>query len=1701
MPPRRSLTQLRWLIWKNLKLKRRSLVLSVVEVLFPIMIVVVFSVIKSFVHNQNIPSLTFAPVRPPTLGEASPFLAGLAGQFFAWGPSGDPLAQQVIARIREAGDRGSGNGTGRLPPFLAFETEDDLRRHVEGNSTAEVWGAVWFPAGGLSALNATGTSNGTLRYTVRCPVNLLPDARKTVLTDPLSLIGQTSVDPDLPLDTSSPTEQYMRAGFLSVQQSVDLALLELALGPEEAPRVVPLPIRNATGSRLQRFPQPAFIVNTFAQAVQNIFSFLMIATFMISVRFLCSDVVLEKERRIREGLLIMGMRGWTNLAAWWITAAGTMGTTMLVVCIIFKVGKLFERADFSLLLIFYLLFMTATVSFAFCIAAFFSKARTAGIVSMLFFLMCNIPANFFSKGSPLDSSSGSAFAKTAACLLAPTAFSLGNGIIAQREVEGSGVTWSNLHKGDFTFATVLVMLCLDTAINIVLAWYLDKVVPGEFGAAHKPWFCFNPRYWFPAAPRSQAEVERTDLFSTTEMRRRNEEGGAVCEPEDPSLASRTSVRIRGLSKTFPNKDRGGPPLQALRGLSLDMYDGQVFCLLGPNGAGKTTTINILTGLLAPTGGDALVYGRSVADSIDQVREITGFCPQHDILFDRLTVKEHLMLVAGLKGVPADELDREVASKILEVGLVDKTDALSSDLSGGMKRRLSVAMAFVGGSKIVHLDEPNSGIDVLARRMIWSMIERNTAGRTIILTTHAMDEAERLGHKIAIVAKGRLRCSGGSLFLKAKFGVGYNLGLVRRENQPEAPLLEAVRAKVPAVKALTAHGMESTFLLPLTASPAFPELFDELDQRGPALGVQSYGISVTTLEEVFIKIAEEDDTAAAAAAAAAGGAPSIGTTPNTTSTDPSSLAAPLMEGGHGISGSRRRGWRQQLKAMLVKRALVSKRDKRGVLMQLVLPCAFILLGAVVIKSFPKTDLNKGQAITFTPQLYGAEMPFANGTGDYNASVTAAEAAHLRAEGYGLIPHGSPLELLASLGKEDATALGLKIGATAAWGNAANASGAFGPTGLYSGRAVHAGPMLLASLNAALMGALTGRNLSLEVTNDPLPRTPGNPAIDVLFLISSSILSFYVVMSLSFLGAVVTSNAVKERETKAKHQQLVSGVNRRMYWLSNYLCDLGLFVLPLVVAVAVFMGLNVTAFTGPALPAVVAVLVAFGLAVFPLAYSFSFAFQKHTTAQTVTLMFFLFGGLVCIIVSYVLYILGLQDNGKKYRDIGTLLKYPFFLLPNYAVGKALLDLSAQSMLDIQFKGFPSYKRPSSFSWRLCGGPIIFLLVEVAAYWALAFYLERRSTVSSRPSASAAPLLAQGESDPNHPKHPVDEDVLAEKQRVEARYTASGRQAVSSGAGSDPDLVSVVRLRKVYPASATAPPKVAVQSLSFGIHRGECFALLGPNGAGKSTALGVLTGELAPTAGTAWLSGHDILDSFEDICDELGFCPQADALLDLLTPREHLVLYARIKGVPEPMIPRCVDAMIHKVDLSSHADKLSKDLSGGNKRKLSLANALIGDPQILFVDEASTGVDPVSRRKLWDVIAEFQVGRAVVLTTHYLEEAEATSSRIGIMVAGELRAIGSPQHLKSRFGRGYLIEVNTHRPEQTEGVRALLEAALPGIRVIESHSSHSKYEVGQTGNSLGKMFRLIETNKNDLGIREFAVSQPTLEQIFINFARDQE
>jgi ABC-2 type transport system ATP-binding protein len=286
-------------------------------------------------------------------------------------------------------------------------------------------------------------------------------------------------------------------------------------------------------------------------------------------------------------------------------------------------------------------------------------------------------------------------------------------------------------------------------------------------------------------------------------------------------------------------------------------------------------------------------------------------------------------------------------------------------------------------------------------------------------------------------------------------------------------------------------------------------------------------------------------------------------------------------------------------------------------------------------------------------------------------------------------------------------------------------------------------------------------------------------------------------------------------------------------------------------------------------------------------------------------------------------------------------------------------------------------------------------------------------------------------------------------------------------------------------------AVDDVNFYIPKGEIFGLLGPNGAGKTTTIRMLCGILQPTDGTGTVLGFDIKKDPEEIKKRIGYMSQKFSLYDDLTAQENIEFYAAIYGVPRDERGDRIDELIEMAGLNDHRRELTKNLSGAWRQRLALACAIAHKPPMLFLDEATAGVDPVSRREFWDLIYEMAgQGVSVLATTHYMDEAEYCNT-IGIMYRGELIALSSPDDLRDRIP-GVLYQLDCNHPRQATALLdvlpGVLDAAIHGVQV---------HVLLESEKELKRIQRELKTA--NIQIDQIEAIQPSLEDIFISMVEE--
>jgi ABC-2 type transport system ATP-binding protein len=309
-------------------------------------------------------------------------------------------------------------------------------------------------------------------------------------------------------------------------------------------------------------------------------------------------------------------------------------------------------------------------------------------------------------------------------------------------------------------------------------------------------------------------------------------------------------------------------------------------------------------------------------------------------------------------------------------------------------------------------------------------------------------------------------------------------------------------------------------------------------------------------------------------------------------------------------------------------------------------------------------------------------------------------------------------------------------------------------------------------------------------------------------------------------------------------------------------------------------------------------------------------------------------------------------------------------------------------------------------------------------------------------------------------------------------------------DDEVISTRDLRKQF--RSKKGPVDAVRGVSFDVHRGEIFGFLGPNGAGKTTTMRMLTTLLPIEEGTATVTGVDVAREPQTVRERIGYVSQLGGADELATGRENLILQGRLYGDSLATVTARADRLMDILDLSEFAARRVKTYSGGQRRRLDVALGIVHEPQVLFLDEPSTGLDPQNRANLWEHIEELrQLGTTIFLTTHYLEEADALCDRLVIMDHGEVVAEGTPRDLK-RDVSGDSVVLDLHADDGTLARARDVVAAEPYVRELSLDGTQLRCYVEDGGTALPSLLRLLD--REQIGLRSMQLSEPTLDDVFL-------
>ncbi|XP_014675754.1 PREDICTED: ATP-binding cassette sub-family A member 5-like, partial [Priapulus caudatus] len=974
-----------------------------------------------------------------------------------------------------------------------------------------------------------------------------------------------------------PANWYLYSGFSLLQGVLDTTLLQLKTGRAAATSDVVVLM----------MPKPSHTPDvSYMQSLSSIYLVIAFAPF---VSFLLVLLVTEKEMKIKETMKMMGMRD----AAFWLSWTIVYMVIITVICFIMeliaKYARLFPGSSFILMFIALLLYGMSIITFSFMLTPFLHKGKTAGafgsfatiIFSMLYFVVKFVPGV-------------SVTVRWLLCLLSPVALTLAIDQAVLLETTSGGVNLDNVNEGIFPFSNCLIMMAVDTLIYLLLAAYFENIIPGEYGQRLHPLFCLKRSYWFPSVRPGETSSLLRDVPAVDYTDAANFDRDI--EPISDELKDKAAIRIVNVSKSF--KAQNKEVTRAVDGLSLDLYEGQITALLGHNGAGKTTLINLLTGQMCPSTGCASIYGLNIAkpSDMDVIRGMTGVCPQQDILFDVLTPREHLEVFASLKGVVPARLNAEV----------------------------------------VFLDEPTASMDPYSRRQVWSLLRRLRPGRIILLTTHMMDEADILADRKAIMSSGRLRCVGSSFFLKSRFGIGYHLTIVTSQPSCErdrSRIVATLRQHVPLAQQARAHGMELSYILPLDDISSFAALFVQLETDKEELGVASYGIAMTTLEEVFLRLGEEggDDileenvNPAQCLIERQGSVLSSNTRlerslsrgghTNPTEFNIQEEGAGTTAGGAVIDVSRdvmscsyvqREGtelhatWWQQFKVLHKVRWMNTLRSIKAVLLRIFIPAVLVAVSLALAAS-STLSTQEPTKYTFRSATYNAwDVLYTNSS----PSSVDALLSGLTSQGLDVAQMGNYDDLL-NVGVHYQAMDVHQFdtgGENMTW------------TAIYNDSGLHALPTLMNAVATARLRSL-GADAAAAIAASVQPwRSLTGETFTFDYMSFFSVMILGVVLTMVPVGFV--SEVVQDRELRCSSQLRISGTSFAVYWASFFAMHVMQCLIPVILCIIVVLAFQVSVFSsGGAIMSLLLLFTICMLACILFAYVISFLFTKSETAEIV------------------------------------------------------------------------------------------------------------------------------------------------------------------------------------------------------------------------------------------------------------------------------------------------------------------------------------------------------------------------------------------------------------------------------------------------------------------------------------------------------
>ena len=1096
------------------------------------------------------------------------------------------------------------------------------------------------------------------------------------------------------------------------------------------------------------------------------------------------------------------------------------------------------------------------------------------------------------------------------------------------------------------------------------------------------------------------------------------------------LFYKKSLTINNISKSFGD-------VLAVNNFEANLFPSEIFCLLGHNGAGKSTLLKILSGIEKPDKGDIYLFGNSILKNKNILYNNIGMCNQENIFFDHLTVYEHLKYLSEIKHNSyflSESSNSEIKYLINKLGLDEKNNSLANTLSYGQKRKLCLALALAGDSKIILLDEPTDGIDVSAKRDIWNFLKYYKHDKIIILTTHDLEEAEYLGDRIGIMIDGEFVCSGTGSFLKNKYQCGYTINFLIKNNYLNRMDLFNKLKEIDssAVINISSKNLISINFMSMN-DKNITSIFDIIENNNfkEKFGIMNYTISSTSLEDVFIKLNINEMKKN-----------SFNITKyfdknnelleNRLNTNNSPLnifdhinvmirESNIISNNNLLNDANLNGLNcikktklclNEFKEGLKKNFIDLWRNKYKFILEIITASSIIIIYLFGINSlyttanwnnvpimevydglplyfstnFDINDKNKFFDIYNKDNIINKKYPFLKLKEiDYPTNLTSYTINNIADYFYNISKYKNERNFLV-LKKNEKNEIEIFI--------------------LYQSSSRDFFPASMSYILSILFQQKYGLKTYFvsEVNNILLGIKPDSlQTVGQLLFLFYSILNF-LNSFISLTGSMINTPH-KERRKSIKNLLKLSGGNSFLYWLSILIIDIFKYLIFFIAVFPILINYDRVYIN------FLIMLLPFLLAFNMFEYSFSFIIDNEIECQKLYI-------LIVYILSYALpfYSIIKSTNGIKNYFMGEDFMYSIcdlFPFSSFIIGmfRLFYNSSMQKMV-ILFKN----KTLGFIIYNHC----LLFLAQFIFYFFLLISFEKR--IFERIFTCFYNLLCfrriyskQIETNNNELNNSINNNLYSKLN--ENSININIRENPSDINNNNININFTTKIKNLYKTYMVSCGNNihAIKNLNLGLENNEHFCLLGYNGSGKSTTFKSITHEIFINKGNIEISGLNIGKSsdFSKLTKELGYCPKENTLFDYLTVEETLNFFNNLKK-DENLTD--MDDIYVKFGLNKYKNTLIINLSEGNKRKLNFAIALINNPKILLLDDPSRGIDPESRRFMWLNLLSLKHKFNMILSTNFIEDVEILSDKVGWMREGKITAEGISKELKIKFFSGY-------------------------------------------------------------------------------------